>query len=270
MAIKIGHASKDENKAARGGAAGDQTGGEVCTRSWYNGGWQFVARAKEAAVAEKMAAACEAGCANDLVGYDQSGRNTLMEEARAVGFDLAKITNACECDCSSFMAVCAAAAGILIPSGNAPTTSTLKKVLQNTGAFEILTDSKYLTSDKYLLRGDILCKAASHTVMALEDGASAEKRSGTMATNNGTAAPNNGTTVTYNVTLPLLKKGSTGDTVKALQILLIGLGYSCGKWGADGDFGSGTENALEAFQEDNDLETDGKCGGQTWAKLLGM
>ena len=70
--------------------------------------------------------------------------------------------------------------------------------------------------------------------------------------------------------LPTLKKGSRGDTVKALQILLKGYGYALGIWGADGDFGSATENAVECFQEDNGLEVDGVVGAKTWAKLLGV
>ena len=38
MAVKIGHASIDENGKAAGGKAGDQTGREVCVRDWdwYN------------------------------------------------------------------------------------------------------------------------------------------------------------------------------------------------------------------------------------------
>ena len=70
--------------------------------------------------------------------------------------------------------------------------------------------------------------------------------------------------------LPLLERGSEGDSVKALQILLIGYGYSCGSYGVDGEFGSATENAVEAFQEDMELEADGKVGVNTWSKLLGV
>lgn len=263
MAVRIGHASIDENGKATGGTAGDQTGKEVKISNWYNGSWDFMARAKEPAVAEKIAQACEGACNNPNIGYDQSGRNTLMTQARAVNFDLAKISTPCEADCSSFVSVCVRAAlGHDFYTGNAPTTSTLKKVLEATGAFEILTDSKYLTSDKYLLRGDILDNPGKHTVMVLDNGTDADKSGTTQTT--ATQAQS----VTYNVPLPLLKKGSTRDSVKALQILLIGLGYSCGKYGADGDFGSGTENALKCFQKDNGLEVDGECGPKTWAALL--
>ena len=70
--------------------------------------------------------------------------------------------------------------------------------------------------------------------------------------------------------LPLLERGSEGDSVKALQILLIGYGYSCGSYGVDGEFGSATENAVEAFQEDMELEADGKVDSKAWAKLVGV
>lgn len=260
MAVRIGHASIDERGKAIGGSAGDQTGKEVKVSNWYNGGWQFVARAKSEAVAEKMAAACEHGCGNPHIGYDRGGRNTLRAEAKKVGYSLDLIKTPCETDCSAFMGVCVEAAGIELPEGNGPTTRNLRKILEDTAEFEILTDSKYLTSDKHLLRGDILCKESSHTVMALSDGAAAQRV---------TSAPEKEASVTYSVTLPLLKKGSTGDCVKALQILLIGMDYGCGKWGADGDFGEATEDAVKKFQKDMGLEVDGKVGGQTWAALLG-
>ena len=74
----------------------------------------------------------------------------------------------------------------------------------------------------------------------------------------------------YNVGIPMVQKGSEGKTVKALQILLIGYGYSCGSYGADGDFGSATKKAVIAYQKANGLEDDGVVGPLTWAKLLGV
>ena len=72
------------------------------------------------------------------------------------------------------------------------------------------------------------------------------------------------------VELSVLKKGSTGNEVKSMQILLIGYGFSCGSYGADGSFGSATDKALRAFQKAKGLEVDGCCGPKTWAKLLGI
>ena len=71
------------------------------------------------------------------------------------------------------------------------------------------------------------------------------------------------------VEVNVLRKGAKGDNVKALQILLIGRGYSCGSYGADGDFGTATYNAVKAYQKDKGLSVDGVCGPKTWAKLLG-
>ena len=71
------------------------------------------------------------------------------------------------------------------------------------------------------------------------------------------------------VEVKVLRKGAKGDNVKALQILLIGRGYSCGRYGADGDFGTATYNAVKAYQKDKGLSVDGVCGPKTWAKLLG-
>ena len=169
---KIGHASIDERSKASGGQAGDQNNKEVCIRDWYNKPWGYVLRPKDTAIAEKMASACEKGCANPAVGYDQSQRNTLKTQAVACGMDLSKITTPCECDCSSFMTVCAECAGVKIPysGSNAPTTSTMQSAFMSTGQFDYLTDSKYLTSDKYLKRGDVLVAPGSHTVMSLENG----------------------------------------------------------------------------------------------------
>ena len=205
MSVKIGHACIDENGTIHGGTAGDQTWKEVCTRKWYAGGWTVLLRPKDSGVAEKMAKACEAGCANNKIGYDQYQRNTLRTRAKAAGWDLAKITAACECDCSSFMTVCAEAAGIdmesTYTSGNAPTTSTMRAKFKSTGAFEVLTKNKYLSGSSYLRRGDILVKEGSHTVMALSNGS---------ATTSNTSASAPSYTVGKNYMLQVELKIRTG------------------------------------------------------------
>lgn len=70
--------------------------------------------------------------------------------------------------------------------------------------------------------------------------------------------------------LPLLRNGSRGVSVKAMQLLLIGYGYSCGGYGADGIFGTATDSAVRGFQKDMGLAADGYCGPDTWARLLGV
>ena len=76
------------------------------------------------------------------------------------------------------------------------------------------------------------------------------------------------TTITLN--LPILILDAKNTTVEALQILLIGYGYSCGKAGVDGWFGINTANALKAYQEHNKLISDGICGIKSWQSLLGL
>lgn len=174
MAVMIGQASIDERGKITGGQAGNQSGRELNKRSWYANGWTLLIRAKDPAVAEKMAKACEAGVANRNIGYDQSQRNTLREYARLAGWDLSKIKDGCETDCSAFMAVCAEAAGVSMDkaytAGNAPATFQMRVQWAKTGAFDMYTDSKYLTSDAFLRRGDVLVNESRHTVMVLSNG----------------------------------------------------------------------------------------------------
>ena len=69
--------------------------------------------------------------------------------------------------------------------------------------------------------------------------------------------------------LPLLRYGDKGEYVRSAQLLLIGRGYSCGWYGADGEIGQDTYNAIIAFQRASGLQQDGIIGAQTWARLIG-
>ena len=73
----------------------------------------------------------------------------------------------------------------------------------------------------------------------------------------------------FTLTLQELKKGDKGSNVKALQILLIGNGFSCGMSGADGDFGNNTDAAVKAYQKAKGLDVDGYAGQKTFGSLLG-
>jgi peptidoglycan L-alanyl-D-glutamate endopeptidase CwlK len=54
--------------------------------------------------------------------------------------------------------------------------------------------------------------------------------------------------------MAVLKQGSTGPEVKALQTKLKQLGFD--PKGVDGNFGPGTESALIAFQKSKGLTAD--------------
>lgn len=62
-----------------------------------------------------------------------------------------------------------------------------------------------------------------------------------------------------------LSKGSKGDAVKGIQTRLIELGFLSGN--ADGDFGTGTENAVMAYQEANGLTATGIVDEATYNAL---
>ena len=77
-----------------------------------------------------------------------------------------------------------------------------------------------------------------------------------------------GARCTVTLTLPIVSCGDTGEYVTLMQQRLIAKGYSCGRWGADGDYGDGTKAALLQFQRKAGLDADGVCGAQSWTKLL--
>jgi peptidoglycan hydrolase-like protein with peptidoglycan-binding domain len=67
------------------------------------------------------------------------------------------------------------------------------------------------------------------------------------------------------ITPTVMKYGSRGNAVRALQEKLNALGYHCGT--PDGIFGSGTVSAVKAFQRYHGLTADGIAGPQTQLKI---
>lgn len=170
--VKIGQASRDERGKYSGGMAGDQDGKEVAIRGWYNRPWNKLLRAKKPAVAAAIAEAMEDACANNNIGYDQGQRTTLYKLCRANKFNIRAINEPCETDCSALVAVCVNAAGIHV-SGDIYTGNEAAALLA-TGEFELLTEPKYLVSDEYVKRGDILLYEFHHTAVVLENGSKAK------------------------------------------------------------------------------------------------
>lgn len=70
-----------------------------------------------------------------------------------------------------------------------------------------------------------------------------------------------------NVNVERLLKGSKGQAVLSLQMLLVAKGY--GNFKPDASFGVLTEKAVRDFQADNGTGVDGVVGVKTWNKLLG-
>lgn len=110
-------------------------------------------------------------------------------------------------------------------------------------------ESNVNASGTCLKPGDILLNDNHHVAIAVSGDASS----------NATPAKKN-----------YLEKGDSGSEVTTMQKMLIKVGYSCGSAGADGDFGSGTDEALRKFQKDNGLVVDGQYGTNSKAKLTAL
>ena len=166
----------------------------------------------ETSVADIAARAARIACRladSNLVGYDQSERNTLYKSLKVYDFDIDKYIlskTRTECDCSSFVY---AVYACLMPSirydGNAPATSEMIKIFSQWG-FTDYTDSKFANDPEQLRPGDIVVKPGSHTAIVYDD-----------------ATPTDGETlVTY-----------SSDIDRALTALAIDV--ICGHWGNGDD-----------------------------------
>ena len=234
MTIYIGSARKDENGAYAGGKAGDQTGEEVSEQAFYvhSKGWDVLRlkdKSDRAALAKKMRTAC----ANANIGYDQDERLGIIRNG-------VNSTTKTECDCSSLVRQC-----VIEATGKDPgnfTTADEKSSLIDTGLFQFA--GKYASSMQ-LLTGDVLVTCTKgHTAIVTRNGDE------DMSIDE----------------LPLIKYGSKGITVAALQGALKYKGYSLS---VDGDFGANTQKQVKAYQKNKGLAQDGIVGAKTWRSLLG-
>lgn len=305
MTVKFGHARTSENGSING-VKGDSTAKEVSIGNWYNGPWHFMAIHPDPIVREKHAAAVEAACANDNIGYGQSDRNTLNTEAKAVNYDLSKIANKCNCDCSALQNVAAKASGAknVKYTSNGWTTRTMRGALKAAG-YVIIEDSTYLTSSAYCVRGAIYVKEGTHTVCGLTNGSKYEltlaKVNPTQSNKTQTKEPvKQETAESSTYTLKAFIKDvqmATGSKVDGIagpetlsntmtlsavlnrkhpliyyvQRRLKALGYT--EVGAiDGIAGGKFTAAVKHFQKDNGCVVDGEITARekTWKKLLGL
>lgn len=180
MAVKIGHASIDERGKISGGQAGDQTGKEVCIRSWYSKPWNVMLVCTDTVLAQKAAEYMKAICEDDDFGYDQGERATGYLAIVKTNGNVATATPS-EFDCSSLVASCYKLAGLNI--NYQCTTRNLRNALLATGKFIVYTDAAHLNSDAYAVPGAVYLKEGSHVVMALESGSEASKSTSTPSAN---------------------------------------------------------------------------------------
>lgn len=170
----ISNSGGDERGNISGGKAGDQTGTEWWIIPWYSRPWNCVLRHPDERVRKKIADLARKAANNNRIGYNQSNRDSYYNELKKVNYNPSKIVRKCDADCSAGVIANIKAAGHLLGIKNLQTitctyTGNMREALSDVG-FKVLTDSKYLTSDNYLLEGDILLNDKYHVATNLTNG----------------------------------------------------------------------------------------------------
>ena len=159
--------------------AGDSSGREVCksaikysssSTSVYN--WTYVFRPKDSAKAEKAASMCEKAIANNNIGYNRKGETAygksraMTKLAKAVNYDLSKISVKCGLSCGDLICLCNHWAGL--STCYIGSALPLAEKLKANSNFTCLSYKKGMA----LKRGDVLITAHSsgknnHVAMVL-------------------------------------------------------------------------------------------------------
>lgn len=264
----ISNSGHDERGRATGGQAGDQTGTEWQIRTWYSSPWRCVLRHPDANVRKMIAELARQAANNNAIGYNQYNRTSFWRELEKSDYLPKNIKNKCDGDCSAGVSAIVKAVGYILNIQKlkdiAPTnwTGSMRTNFKVAG-FEVLTESKYLTSDAYLLAGDILLNDSKHTCINVDNGSKANASTPTKPLGGSTTALKS-YSGTFPSVLTNLKKGSKGTAVKNLQKYL---NWFDGKYKlvVDGEFGVLTETAVRDFQRRTGLEVDGIFGKKSLA-----
>ena len=183
----ISNCGHDERNKYSGGKAGDQTGQEWAVIPWYDRGWNVVLRHPNRKVGQLIADLAYEAAQNNNIGYDQNQRLNYWNALVRANYRPAQITTLCEADCSSGVIANVKAAGYLLNDAKLKAvsiycyTGNLREALKAAG-FEVLTARKYLTSDQYLLPGDILLLEGHHVATKLTAGVKAQVETQTNVT----------------------------------------------------------------------------------------
>ena len=174
MNVLIAEALSDENKKAKGGKRGDQTGKEIVVRQFVKRSYKFdcVLRCTDRKMAENAAKNARTIAECNQFGYNQADRWSGPRQIEKVGVERIKEAEAGDFDCSSLVLECYRLAGL--PIKMTGYTGSMEKILMNTGVFEKFEDAEHTESDKYALVGDVYLAKDRHTLIVLEDGEEAE------------------------------------------------------------------------------------------------
>lgn len=187
-------------------------------------------------------------------------------------------------DCSAAVIIAWQIAGVPVKTNGATYTGNIYKVFTKSG-FKDVTSSVSLKTGLAMKRGDVLLAEGHHVAMYCgnfkEVEASINEKGKAIGGKPGDQTGREFLIRSYR-NYPwtkvlrfdervepkthndsVLRRGSKGKSVKIMQNMLIACGYSCGSAGADGEFGTGTYNALTKFQTDHGIIADGEYGSQS-------
>lgn len=255
----ISNCGHDERGQYHGGKPGDQTGGEWELRPWYNRPWDCIIRytgPRADEVRRLIGNFAIQAAKNDNIGYNQDypARYTFRNELIKVS-QPRDIGTKCDTDCSA--GVLAIVDAILRQLGLGSVdytgyTGNMREILSKVG-FEILYDSKYLTSETHLVFGDILLNIKSHTAIYVANG---QEQGDTPSGNNYGRVD--------------VKAYVGNKSSMEMQTCLHVLGYYDRSLKFDEIYGGGTYKSIYNFQKDHgDTNPDGNAsvGGWTWNKV---
>lgn len=249
--IIIGSARVNEKGTYSNGKAGDQTGKEVSTQTFYmhKQGW-YVLRPKKASIANGIANAMSRACHNPNIGYDQSNRFGIL----SVGTNTKTKT---ECDCSALVRQC-----IKEASGHDVgnfTTANEADVLERSGIFEKRKSVGRFTK---LYNGDVLVtKTKGHTVAVVSGRERSSKVSKKKYSGSFPTLPPRGY---FTIGDGYKTLGSYSTEIERVQKFLNWFGNYGMK--VDGKYGDKTAGYVRNFQSKNGITIDGKFGKKTLAK----
>lgn len=210
----IANSGSDERGKISGGKPGDQNQKEFCLRSWYSRPWSHIFRHSDPRVRRLIAELAIEAALNDNIGYNQANRTSFWSQLKVSGYRPANITKKCDADCSAGANSIVKAVGYLLnieklKNVSSTNTSRNTKAGLKAAGFQVLTDSKYRTSAKYLLPGDVLLYENHHVAINVARGS---KAVGEVASSVDTTKPSTGST-TPTIPSGATKIKITGDSV---------------------------------------------------------